>query len=357
MRDDSVSRLEFSAAYLDSGQASPLHFLLLEPDGTYAAYSLPQGLGDYAEVEVANPPPGTWTAVFFTASPAVESETKGPVQWSESTSVYGSAGAISPSTLDIPAGQSASANLTLVSPTTPGDTSQSVVIAPEGGEATTIPVTVRTAIPMGPDGGSFRGVLTGGNGRPGNDSQTNTYVFKVPGGLKDLDVSFAFKNDPADEVLAYLVDGSGQTLGYSTNYTVTKGGKPSSTRFVQLYHTNPRGGQWKLVLQFADPVSGMEVQEPFKGVIHFNQVSVSSNLPDNSSVHLTDGSSYSFTVKVKNTGVAPEAFFADPQTAPAPNSKTVPTGCPTSTAQPLALAREPASVSHAANNNPPETRS
>ena len=194
--EGSVPRLEFSAAYLDSGQASPLHFLLLEPDGTYAAYSLPQGLGDYAEVEVANPPPGTWTAVFFTASPAVESETKGPVQWSESTSVYGSAGAISPSTLDIPAGQSASANLTLVSPTTPGDTSQSVVIAPEGGEATTIPVTVRTAIPMGPDGGSFRGVLTGGNGRPGNDSQTNTYVFKVPGGLKDLDVSFAFKNDP-----------------------------------------------------------------------------------------------------------------------------------------------------------------
>ena len=55
------------------------------------------------------------------------------------------------------------------------------------------------------------------------------------------------------------------------------------------------------------------MQEPFKGVIHFNQVSVSSNLPDNSSVHLTDGSSYSFTVKVKNTGVAPEAFFADPR--------------------------------------------
>ena len=41
-----------------SGQTSLLHFALFEPDGTYAGYSLPQGLGDYGDVEVANPPAG-----------------------------------------------------------------------------------------------------------------------------------------------------------------------------------------------------------------------------------------------------------------------------------------------------------
>ncbi len=60
------SRLVFSADYQFTGQSSLLHVALFEPDGTYAAYSIPQGLGDFAEMEVANPPPGRWTALFFT---------------------------------------------------------------------------------------------------------------------------------------------------------------------------------------------------------------------------------------------------------------------------------------------------
>ena len=50
---------------------SLLHVALIEPNGAYAAYSIPQGVGDYGEVEVANPPPGKWTAVFFT-EPALD---------------------------------------------------------------------------------------------------------------------------------------------------------------------------------------------------------------------------------------------------------------------------------------------
>jgi hypothetical protein len=308
----SVSRLEFSADYRDTGQEGPLNFLLLEPNGTYSVYSQPQGLADYGEAEVANPPAGEWTAVFYTLSDSVAPGTKGPVEWNVSTYVYGTGGTISPATLDLPAGQSQTATLTATSPSDPGDTSQSVVISPEGGLATTIPVTIRTEIPIHPSGGTFRGVLTGGNGW-NDDSQTNTFAFKVPSGLNDLDASFAFANDPVDQVDAYLLDPSGQTVGYSTNYTVTKNGTPTSTRFVDVYHAQPTAGPWKLILQFTNPVSGMELREPFRGAIRFNEVSVSSNLPDRSSVLLRDGSSYSFTVKVKNTGLAPEGFFADPR--------------------------------------------
>ena len=62
----SPSRLLFSADYQDTGQGSLLHVALFEPDGTYAAYSIPQGLADFAETEVTDPAPGRWTALFFT---------------------------------------------------------------------------------------------------------------------------------------------------------------------------------------------------------------------------------------------------------------------------------------------------
>ena len=102
------SRLEFSADYPYTGQTSLLHFALFEPNGTYAGYSLPQGLGDYAHVEVANPPPGRWTAVFFTekdgATPGGVG-TSGTIQWDASTWQYAPAAPISPAVIRLGPGQ------------------------------------------------------------------------------------------------------------------------------------------------------------------------------------------------------------------------------------------------------------
>src|SRR6185437_10405187 len=145
-----------------------------EPDGTYAGYSLPQGLADYAQVEVANPPAGTWTAVIFTAQDAPHLVgTSGPVQWDASTWQYAPAGSISPSFLNILPGQTATATLSLTTPAAAGDNDQSIVISSLAGQ-TTIPVTVRTTIPVDPtSGGTFSGVLTGGNGRGSVESPGN----------------------------------------------------------------------------------------------------------------------------------------------------------------------------------------
>ena len=61
------SRLNFTANYPFTGQSSLLHVALYDPSGSYAGYSLPQGLANYANIQVSDPKPGTWTAVFFTA--------------------------------------------------------------------------------------------------------------------------------------------------------------------------------------------------------------------------------------------------------------------------------------------------
>ena len=53
-----TSRLDFTSDYQFTGQGSLMHIALLEPDGTYAGYSIPQGLADFERIEVANPPAG-----------------------------------------------------------------------------------------------------------------------------------------------------------------------------------------------------------------------------------------------------------------------------------------------------------
>jgi hypothetical protein len=311
---------------------SLVRFALIEPDGTYAGYSRPQGLDNYGEVEVANPPGGKWTAVFFTeqdgAAPGALGTT-GTIDWDASTQNYAPASLIVPSTMTIAAGKSAAASLIVTSPSAPGDTDQSVVVSTPGNTGT-IPVTVRTLVPTGllAGNGAFNGVLTGGNGRDPGDAAANTYFFDVPAGQRDLDASVTLANDPNDTLIAYLVDPNGQTVGYSTNLTTDASLNPLPTRFVSLYHVAPAAGRWRLILDWENPVSGAELAEPFTGSVRFNQVNVSGNLPGGLlgalapglAPQLTAGRTYTYTVTVHNTGTAPEAFFADPRL---PTSQTM----------------------------------
>jgi hypothetical protein len=332
-----TSRLRFAADFPlppnPDDFNSLVRFALIEPDGTYAGYSRPQGLANYGEVEVANPPGGKWTAVFFTeqdgAAPGALGTT-GTVDWDASTRNYAPASLIAPATLSIAAGKSATANLIVTSPAAPGDTDQSIVVSTPGAK-TTIPVTVRTLVPTGllAGNGSFDGVMTGGNGRDPADAAANTYFFDVPAGQRDLDASVTLANDPNDTLIAYLVDPNGQTVGYSTNDTTDASLNPLPTRFLNMYHVAPVAGRWRLVLEWENPVSGAELAEPFSGEIRFNQVNVSGNLPGGGPLsqllpvltpQLTAGRTYTYTVTVHNTGTAPEAFFADPRL---PTSQTM----------------------------------
>ncbi len=312
------SRLEFATDYQDIDQESFLHFALIEPNGSYAAYSEPQGLGDYGEVEVANPPPGKWTAVFFTESglitsvtPNVPVGTSGKIQWSADTYTYVAGANIIPATLEIAPGQTGFARLALTSSNVSGDASQSVVVTSPYG-TTTVPVTVRTTVPLGRLGGTFSGVVTGGNGRNGAQAESNAYMFNVPGGENDLDVGVALAKDPNDAFIAELINPNGQTLSYTSNITTDSFGTAVATQTANLYAVNPVGGQWSLLIEWLNPVSGLELSEPFTGTVQFDHVNVNSNLPS-ADATISTGTTQTFKVDVTNTGNAPEAFFVDPR--------------------------------------------
>jgi hypothetical protein len=344
----SPSRLLFSADYQSTGQNGVLHVALFEPDGRYAASSGPIYItSDYIEVEVSDPPPGPWTALFFTVQDdsAGDIGTSGPVQWDAQTWQYAPAGLITPASIDIPAGQTATASLSLTTPTAAGDTDQSVVVSSADGQ-TTIPVTVRSMVATAPSGGSFNGVLTGDDGYPGVEAQSNTYYFDVPPAQTDLDASVTLANNPSaglvpgDVLLAYLVDPNGQTVGYSSNSTLepTSGGlQPTVSRFTQIYHVAPVPGQWELVLYWYNPVVGDELNDAFTGAITFNQVNVGGNLPDSASVAVPALTSTAFDIHVENTGAAPEAFFVDPRLDNQSETVNLPNQNPAITASAFAI--------------------
>jgi hypothetical protein len=157
-------------------------------------------------------------------------------------------------------------------------------------------------------------------------------VFQVPPGETDLDASIALANDPGDELIVSLVDPSGQTVRYSSNYSYEPSGGtfvPAATQYLDVYHVAPDPGQWELLLDWQQPVTGNELDEPFTGAIRFNQVSVTANLPGSASDTIGQGSTADFTVNVDNTGLAPEAFFADPGWTRRPRS-----ACSSGTAPP-----------------------
>jgi hypothetical protein len=314
-RHGKMSRLNFSSDYQFSGQSSLLHVARYDPSGAYAGYSEPQGLADFANIQVADPKPGIWTAVFFTVKDFPGNfGTRGPIDWQADTWTYGSGGHIGPGSLTIAPGATKNAMFTARSPHDPGDTAQSIVLSSSDGSTTTVPVTVRTLVDHG---GTFHGVLTGGNGR-GSDEVTNTYAFDVPKNQHDIDVGLSFPNNN-QTVVAYLTDPEGNTVANSSNFTFDSQGNLDSSNTVDLYKDNPQSGRWTLALEWLPPfaaefgtASGAELSTPFMGRIRFNQVHANSNLPTGG-MKLNQGQTYTFNVTVKNTGQSPQTFFLDPR--------------------------------------------
>jgi hypothetical protein len=125
-------------------------------------------------------------------------------------------------------------------------------------------------------------------------------------------------NDVADPVGAYLISPDGDTLGYGQNYLETN--FTSSTvrltpgRSLTAYTLNPKPGTWTLIVDFAEPVVGNEVSEPYSGNISFNHVRVhASGLPDSTAKKLTRGHAVTVPITITNRGAAPEDFFIDPR--------------------------------------------
>jgi Peptidase inhibitor I9 len=318
-------RLMGSIAYpspAGAGNNARVRLIFVDPKGRFAAHSLPQGVGNFGFVDVRAPVAGTWTAVIF-GDVGSAGGTNGPIPYQISSQKFVSFGSVSPGTLSLAPGQSQTVRVSATTPTTPGDSSGSIVLTSTGGgtdpfigaESNSIPVTLRSMVDLA-HGGSFSGTLTGGNGRPNGQGQIDYYEFNVPAGHSSLTANVSITNDAADPVGSYLIAPDGTAVGFGQNNLT------SGATSLAAYTINPAAGTWTLIVDFAEPIVGDEVSQPFSGNVKLDNTGVGLSLgsPVSASVSaLLQGSGaivaagvpLTVPLQVTNNGNTQQAFFFD----------------------------------------------
>lgn len=282
---------------------------LFDPQGRVAAYSLiGSDHSGFGHVEVRQPAAGTWTAVIFTVNNA--SVYSGAVQFAYSTENFHDAGFVSPASRTLAPGASGTFQV-IVRAGGPGDESLRLHLGTGAGNDGSIPIALRSLVPVTPGGGSFSGTLTGG-GSVGNAGQSFSYQFELPGGLPSLNLAIRLA-DPNYQLEGFLVDPNGEPVDVQSTARFDASDKllgfgPT----MQFFHQRPASGLWTLTLLVSGPVDGTHLSEPFKGAISFAPPRVTaSGIPDSPRTVLPAGKPVTATIKVSNTGNIRKDFFAD----------------------------------------------
>ncbi|HEY1734344.1 MAG TPA: hypothetical protein VGG23_07845, partial [Acidimicrobiales bacterium] len=316
------SRLDVSIAYpADSVDViAPVSLTLIDPKGRYAANSDPQGIGNYGNADVRTPAEGTWTAIVNDVTGADGGFT-GAVSWQAVTERFTSFGTVSPSTVTIAPGASKTVTYTATAPTAAGDYAAALEMSSSLGGPTSIPVVLRSLVNPAASG-AFGGVLTGGNGRPGNVGQDNYFSFSVPPSTGAVSAALALANDPLGgtggiSVGAYLVSPDGNVVGSGQNYDITQDDNGTTGQQLAATVVKPAAGTWTLVVNFIAPTPGTEVADPFTGKVSFTPAGqlAAATLPDSAASTLPAGAADTIPVTITNTGTAPEDYFLDPRLA------------------------------------------
>ena len=308
-----VDRLNGAIAFqgASSDLSARVRLALVTPEGQLADYSLPQGVGNYGDAQVANPQAGQWTAYIWSRDSA-NGGTTGPVVFGASVASYVNFGRVFPDELAIPAGATRNVALSVQIPTTPGDSAGSLVVSSWGQPNLAIPVTLRSLVPSGPT--SFSDVLTGGNGRATFTGVTKYYQVNVPAGSPALNGTVTLADNPNNGLYVWLVDPNGQSQAFQSNALITEDSlgnlNLTPTLGANVHVVDPAAGLWTVIVTFAPAVSGTALSEPFTVSLNQNAPTVtSSGVPSGGTV--APGSPLTAQVTVTNTGTSPEAYFVD----------------------------------------------
>src|SRR5215471_9418558 len=281
---------------------------LFDPNGAVAAYSLiGTNRSGFGHVEVHSPIPGTWTAVIFTVSNAPYF---GPVQFSYSTERFHAAGSVSPSSLTLPPGRSGTFQVSVTAGQA-GDEGLTLHLGTGSSNDGSIPIVLRSLVPLSSSGGSFSGTLTGG-GANSNAGQEFTYQFNMPPGEPSLNLGLQLADNNYN-LLGFLVDPNGETLDVQSNAQFDASDNfLGFGRTMQFFERTPAPGLWTLVLLDGGPGDGAHLSEPFTGAISFAAPSVSSSgSPNSPGTVLPVGQPVTATITITNTGNIRKDFFAD----------------------------------------------
>ena len=101
---NNVDRLNGAIAFQGSSTAlsARVRLALIDPNGRLAEYSVPQGIGNYGDVQVTDPAAGKWTAYIWSRDSA-DGGTTGPVVFGASVASYQNFGQLSKSSLNLAA--------------------------------------------------------------------------------------------------------------------------------------------------------------------------------------------------------------------------------------------------------------
>ncbi|MEY9894825.1 hypothetical protein ABIA31_008513 [Catenulispora sp. MAP5-51] len=307
-----ADHLQGQLAWPGTGSPSIIRLVLVGPNGEYEQFSDPQGIPHYAQVDIQHPAGGTWTAYFFATGNA--SAYVGVVNYEFLATAFKAVGSVMPSHVSLAPGATQKFTVKLALPSDPGDLSAAVEFDTALHGQSTVPVTLRSLISQNNDGGAFSGTLTGGNAR-GNYSpaQTEAFFFDVPKGKKNLAVDLTLAGaKPGHTLQVALESPDHQVVSLSTNNVPNAAGDglnliPSLDGWADA----PAAGRWVLFINDANPVTGDALEQRFTGHVRYDSVSVSaSGLPKGK---VATGTPITAKVTVKNTGVAPEKFFAEPR--------------------------------------------
>ena len=310
------NRLSASAAYHPAADASlnaRVRISLIDPHGTFIGDSRPQGIGNFGNFQVTDPTPGTWTAYVYSRD-AAHGGYIGPVLFGISAARYAPFGTVTPARATLAPGRSVAVQVRTHTPAQPGDASGAIVVQSSHGSATTsttVPVTLRSLIPAGNQ--TFSGTVTGGNGRAPISGQEFFYQLDVAAGQPELNAAITVQ-DPGNQFGAYLINPQGEAVAYATNMVpgASATAPPDNQIGAQLHTLSPAPGRWRLAVVFAPVVSGNSLASPFQVSVNTQAVPASAGgLPNDASAQLTAGQAHTYNVTVKNTGTAPETFFAD----------------------------------------------